>query len=237
MKPRVLGLIPARSGSKRIPKKNIYPVLGKPLIWYIIQAAKGSKTLDEIIVSTDSKRIVILAQKYGIEVPFLRPKKLAQDNTPDLPVFQHAIYELEKRGRIFDIIVNLRPTAALLRPEDIDNAVNLLIKTGADSVRSMHEAKISPYWMKIIDKKGQAHPFVPGKGETEYPTRQSLPQKIYELNGQVDVMRVNWIKKGLLYGRKMWPYVMHAEHAIDLDDPNDIYIIEAMLKVHQGYDK
>ena len=228
MKPRVLGIIPARGGSKRIPNKNIYPILGKPLIWYVIQSAKNSKVLDKVIVSTDSPKIAKIAKECGVEVPFMRPKKLSQDKTPDLPVFQHALLEMEKQGKKYDLVVNLRPTAPMLRAADIDKAVNLLIKSDADSVRSMHEAMHPPYWMKIVDKKGQAHSFIPGKDDTTYPSINHIPHKIYQLNGQVDVMRSKWVKKGNLYGKKMWAYIMKPDKIVDIDTPADLKIVSEM---------
>lgn len=230
MKFKVLGLIPARGGSKRIPKKNIYPVLGKPLIYYIIHTAKKAKSLDKLIVSTDSQEVAHIAKSYGVEVPFLRPKKLAQDNTADLPVFQHALAELEKKGEKFDIVVNLRPTAVLLKPNDIDKVIDLLIKKNADSVRSVHEANQPPYWMKVINSKDWLKPFLTGLDEHRYPTRQLLPQKVYQLNAQVDAMKSFWIKRGKLYGNKILPYVMAETRVVDIDSPCHIHMVEAMLK-------
>jgi len=227
---KILGLVPARSGSKRIPKKNIYPVLGKPLIYYIIQTAKKAKVLDKLIVSTDSQEIARIAKDFGAEVPFIRPATLARDDTPDLPVFKHALKEMEKRGEKYEIIVNLRPTAVLLQPKDIDMAVNLLIKKNADAVRSVHEANQPPYWMKVINSKGWLKPFLKGLDEQKYPTRQKLPKKVYQLNAQVDVMKSYWIKKGKLYGKKIFPYVMDETQIIDIDSPYHLYLAEALLK-------
>lgn len=215
MKIKVLGIIPARSGSKRLKDKNIYPVLGKPLIYYVIQAAGKSKTLDKIIVSTDSLKIGLMAKKFGAEFIFQRPKNLARDNTPDLPVFQHALNKLEKMGQKFDLVVNLRPTAPLLQASDIDKAVNLLIKSGADSVRSMQALNHPMFWYKTVDKNGLT---------------QSPKEKIYVLNGQVDVMRVNFIKKGSLYGKKMQAFVMDRKKIIDIDNLADIKTAENLLK-------
>ena len=226
---KVLGIIPARSGSKRIPEKNIQPVLGKPLIWYIIQSAKKAKTLIKLIVSTDSEKIAQIARDSGVQVPFLRPKNLAQDNTPDLPVFLHALEKLEENGEKFDIVVNLRPTSPLLESEDIDKAVSLLIKTGADSVRSMQPATQPPQWMKTVDKNGFARPFLANTDERKFPTRASLPEKVYQLNAQIDVMKVYWIKKGNLYGEKMAAYIMDPQNCIDIDNLTDVYAAEAIL--------
>ncbi|MFC1729981.1 cytidylyltransferase domain-containing protein [candidate division KSB1 bacterium] len=229
----VIAVIPARGGSKGIPKKNIVPVAGKPLIAYTIETAKKSKLIQRIIVSTDSKEIADIAKKYGAEVPFMRPKEFAKDDTPDLPVFRHSIGWLEKNGEKPDIIVNLRPTTPLRTSEDIDNAVEIVIKEDCDSVRSFFKADRHPYWMyKIEGEKngGKAKPFTGKDPIKHYPRRQLLPP-LYNLNACVDVMTAKNIKKGSLYGKDMRAYIMPAERSLDIDDKKDLKMFEMMLRL------
>ena len=143
---KIVGVIPARSGSKGIPNKNIKPLAGRPLIYYTIQAGLESRLLNRLLVSTDSPEIEDIAKGYGAEVPFLRPAELAQDDTPRLPVVQHAARYLEKtEGYKPDIMVTLQPTSPLRRAEHIDAAIDMLISTKADRVLSVCEAEHSPY--------------------------------------------------------------------------------------------
>ena len=151
----ILAIIPARGGSKGIPKKNIRMVDGHPLISYSIQAALESKIINRIICSTDSKNIGNIAQKYGAEVPFLRPLELAQDNTSDLETFYWLLTELKDRENYNpEIIVQLRPTSPIRLRGQIDEAIDLIINNQVvDSVRSVTPAKATPYNMWNIKDK------------------------------------------------------------------------------------
>ena len=225
-KRKVIAIIPARGGSKGVYKKNIKLVKGKPLIAYTIEVAKKSKLINEIFVSTDDKKIAETANQYGVEV-IPRPEDLAQDDTPDLPVFKHAILYLEKKGIKTELIVNLRPTAPLRTVEDIDSAIKTMFNTKADSVRSFCEVNEHPYWMfKIVN--GRSIPFIPEHSISKYPRRQLLP-KLYILNGAVDIMRAKCVKKDLLYGKDMRAYIMPRTRSIDLDTEEDFKILEFFL--------
>lgn len=226
---KVIAVIPARGGSKGVPRKNIRPLAGKPLIAYTIETALQSKSLDRVIVSTDDEEIAKIAQGYGAEVPFMRPKELAGDTVPDLPVFKHALNNLEESERYHaDLMVNLRPTAPLRILEDIDTAVQKLINTNADSVRSVCKVEHHPYWMlKVIGDR--AYPLIEVE-ENKYPRRQDLPP-IYRLNGAVDVSRRdNIIEKNTLYGEDIRVIIMDQARSIDIDTELDFAIAEMILK-------
>ena len=223
---KIIAIIPARGGSKGVPKKNIRKVKGKPLIAYSIEAAKKSRFLGDFYVSTDDKEIAVVAEKYGAKI-IPRPKEYAQDDTPDLPVFTHALAWLEKKGIKADALINLRPTAPLRTGEDIDNAIAILKKTNADSVRSFCEVSEHPYWMFRVEGD-KAVAFDEKRPISKYPRRQLLP-KLYILNGAVDIMTAKNLKKGDLYGKDMRAYVMPREKSVDLDTEEDFKELERLL--------
>jgi CMP-N,N'-diacetyllegionaminic acid synthase len=229
-RPAVLGIIPARSGSKSIPRKNIVMVAGKPLIAYTIQAALDAKLIDRVVVSTDSQEIAEVARSFGAEVPFLRPPELAQDDTPDLPVFQHALSWLARQeGYGPDIVVWLRPTAPLRSGQDVDAAIELLIETGADCVRSVCLAEHHPYWMKRLNGN-RLEPFVEGVDHSKYYRRQLLPP-VYRLNGAVDVTWCRTVIEGSqLYDGDIRGYVMPSERSIDVDTELDLALTTLLLE-------
>lgn len=227
----ILGLITARGGSKSIPNKNIVNLAGKPLIAYTCEAAKKSKRLTRVILSTDDKKIAGVARKYGIEVPFMRPQELAKDDTGTLSVIEHALKFLEeKEGYSPDIIVLLQPTSPLRRASHIDAAVDLLIKTGADSVVSVVEVphNFNPISVMSLEK-GRLAPY--SKGGKPILRRQDKP-KVYGRNGPaVLVMKREIVfNKKSLYGSHIRPLVMAQEESIDIDTLFDLKIAEFLLK-------
>ena len=148
---KIIAIIPARGGSKGVPRKNIKLLNGKPLISYSIRAALKSKFIDRVIVSTDDKEIAEIAKRYKAEVPYLRPAELAQDTSPTLPVLQHAVkYLEEKENYKTDLIVLLQPTTPLILASDIDSAIKQLIKTKTNSCVSICEISERPEWMYIF---------------------------------------------------------------------------------------
>ena len=157
---QVLAIIPARGGSKGVPHKNIRPLCGKPLIAWTIEVALACPTLERIIVSTDDLAIAEVARTYGAEVPFIRPAKLAQDDTPDLPVYNHTLMWLAENENYFpELVAWLRPTVPLRAVQDVEAAVALLQRSDFDCVRSVCKAEHHPYWMKRLDN-GCLVPFV-----------------------------------------------------------------------------
>lgn len=227
---KVLAIIPARGGSKGVPRKNIRVLAGKPLIAWTIEMALVCSIVDRVIVSTDDIEIANVAREYGAKVPFIRPARLAQDTSPDLPVCQYALNWLADNEDYFpDIVVWLRPTAPLRIVQDVETATQLLIETGADSVRSVSLVEHHPYWMKRLNDD-RLMPFVNGIDENKYYRRQLLPP-VYRLNGAVDVAwRKTVMEKGFLYGGDMRGYVMPAERSIDLDSELDFVLAEFLLR-------
>ena len=226
----ILGLIPARGGSKSVSRKNIRLLVGKPLIAWTIEIALACPSLDRVIVSTDDREIAKVARRHGAEVPFIRPVELAQDDTPDLPVYQHTLSWLaEHEGYRPDIVVWLRPTVPLRTVQDVEAALQQLIETGADCVRSVCPAEHHPYWMKRL-KGDRLVPFVEGIDVARYYQRQLLPP-VYRLNGAVDVTWYRTVmEKGLLYSGDVRGYVMPVERSIDLDSELDFALAELLLR-------
>jgi len=224
----ILGLIPARGGSKGVPRKNIRIVLGKPLIAWTIEAAKTCPLLNRVIVSTDDEEIAHVSREFGADVPFVRPRELAQDSTPDLPVCRHALQWLaEHDGFSPDIVVWLRPTAPLRTSYDIEDAINLLCESNVDCVRSICVAEHHPYWMYRLENDI----LIPLMEDVTVPAnRQTLPE-VYRLNGAVDVIRTESIpESGHLFSGSICGFVMPIERSIDIDQEIDLLISELLLK-------
>ena len=227
---KIVALIPARGGSKGIVRKNIRQLAGKPLIAYSIEQAQQAHSVDRVVVSTDDLEIGSVAREYGAEVPFVRPAELARDDTPDLPVCQHALRWLMMHENYCpEIVVWLRPTSPLRTVQDINAAVRLLLETGADCVRSICPAEHHPYWMKRLEGN-RLLPFVEGVDESKYYRRQELPPA-YRLNGAVDV---TWCKRvvedGKLFDGDMRGYLMPMERSVDLDSELDFALAELLLQ-------
>ena len=181
VKPNVLGIIPARGGSKSVPGKNIALVAGKPLIYYTIRAAKRSGFMDRIVVSTDSAEIRDVAKDLGAEVPFLRPPELARDDTPGVEPVLHMLEELaEREGYHCDYMMKLQPTSPLRTAEDIRGTMNVIKRTGAEAVVSVTPVSQHPLWMRKITPEGRLADFM--EDSKAYVRRQDLPE-LYALNG------------------------------------------------------
>jgi CMP-N,N'-diacetyllegionaminic acid synthase len=221
---KTLAVIPARGGSKAVPRKNIKLLAGKPLIAYTIEAALACKGIDRLIVSSDDEEILEVARQYGAETPFVRPAALAQDDSPDRPVFQHAVNFLEKQENyIPDFILMLRPTAPFRSSEDIDNAILKWKQTNSDSVRSVCrvEGVHHPYWMFQKDEQDIARPLIEGVSIDKYYRRQLLPP-VYRLNGVVDgFTRATLLHHEKLYGDKMALIEIPEDRAFDIDTMAD----------------
>jgi CMP-N,N'-diacetyllegionaminic acid synthase len=222
-----LGVIPARGGSKSIPRKNAKVIAGKPLLAWTVESALRSKTLNQVIVSTDDEEIAGIGRKWGARVPFIRPFELAQDDTPTLPVIQHAVSWLEStEGYIPEIVLLLQPTSPLRRTEHIDQAVELLLQTGADSVVSVCLSEQSPYWMKRLEGD-RVFPFL--NKAPEYTRRQDLP-RVYRLNGALYATRYDVLmRQRRILGKDTRAIVMDAESSIDIDSQLDFKIAEMLL--------
>ena len=216
---RVLGVIPARGGSKGVPRKNVRLLAGKPLIGWTIEQAAQSRYIDRVIVSSEDEEICQVAKHSGAEVPFVRPMELATDTATGVDVLCHAV---ENAGADYDYVVLLQPTSPLREPTDIDAAIEYCVEQAVTSVVSLAEATKSPYWMYQMKKGGELTPFL----EDVASNRQELPQS-YALNGAVYVLEV----ATLLASRKILDeqtlgYVMPAERSYDIDTETDFLICE-----------
>lgn len=224
-------LIPARSGSKGVPKKNIRSLGGHPLIAYSIVAAKLSSKIERIILSTDSSEIAEMARSYGAEVPFLRPIELAQDHSSDLDFVRHALNWFEDHeGDLPDFLLHLRPTTPLRDPEVIDSAIEALKSNPtATSLRSAHEVSEPPQKMMGI-QDGYLVGLFPGEPRPEYHNlpRQAFPPA-YHPNGYVDILKTHFVKKGdSLHGSKILAFA--TPHTIEVDRLEDLERLEYVLE-------
>jgi len=222
---KIIGIIPARGGSKLIPGKNIKPLLGKPLIAYTIEVALEAGCLDRIIVSTDDGKIAEIAKEYGAEVPFIRPTSLALDSTPMLPVLQHAIEYLQKEEDYSpDVIVLLQPTSPLRKVGHIKEALEIFLERDVDSVISINE---------IRQRFGKFHQGVFESYFEEGLGRKDVEPFYYE-NGLIYVSKVeNIVKRGSLYGQKIGAFIVEEGVSIDTDTPFEFQLAELMLKRYQ----
>jgi N-acylneuraminate cytidylyltransferase len=217
----VLALVPARGGSKGIPRKNVREVAGHPLIAYSIAAGLASPRIDRVLVSTDSDEIAEVAKTYGADVPFMRPAELAADDTPDLPVFAHALGWLEKNeGYRPSIVVHLRPTSPLRQVSDLDRAIALLeTEPRATAVRGVCEPFQNPYKMWRIGGDGVLSPLLQGEFAEPYnQPHQKLP-RVYWQTGYIDVIRRTTIERGSMTGDRILPLVLDADSWVDIDTP------------------
>ena len=231
---QILALIPARGGSKGIPRKNIRDFAGYPLIAWSIAAGLQAHTVNRVIVSTDDNEIAAVAREHGAETPFMRPHELAQDRTNDMPVFEHALKWLEDiESYKPDIVVQLRPTSPI-RPKDcVDSAVRTLIENSdADSVRGIVPAGQNPHKMwrfSGYDKPMKPLLEVEGMSEPYNAPRQILPP-IYWQTGQIDAIRTSTItRKHSLTGSVVYPLVIDARYTVDIDTSEDWAKSEALV--------
>jgi CMP-N-acetylneuraminic acid synthetase len=229
----VLAIIPARGGSKSIPRKNIRSFAGHPLIAYSIAAGLAAETVSRVIVSTDDPEIAAISRHYGADTPFLRPAAVAQDNTPDLPVFQQALsWLVENEGYDPDIVVQLRPTSPLRRVAHIDQAVyRLLEQPAADAVRTVCVPFQNPFKMWRIGQDGFMHPLIETQFKEPYNMpRQELPE-VYWQTGYVDAAWTDTIlSKVSMTGDRILPLVIDPSEWIDIDSPDDWRRAERLLE-------
>ena len=218
-----VAIIPARGGSKGIPRKNIKELCGKPLIAYIIETALRVRELDRVIVSTEDKEIAEVAKKCGAEVPFMRPEELARDETPTLPVLQHAVKYLEEKENYKpDIIVLLYATSPLLKHERVSEAIKLLKARGFDSVLSVVEDR-GHYWIKRGEDYERLYPKV-------LKNRQ-FTEPLLKENGAIYLCKRDLLmKENTMVGGKIGFLKMQKEESIDIDEPLDFEIAEFFMR-------
>lgn len=233
----IVALIPARGGSKSIPRKNLMMIAGKPLIAYSIEHALQSRHVTRTIVSTDDPEIADVARGLGAEVPFLRPSELAQDLSPDIDVFRHALTWLcNRQGYQCELVVHLRPTGPVRRVELVDRAIETMLnRPEADSLRSVSWSIQTPYKMwRIAGDYLEPLLEVPGVVEPYCAPRQSLPA-VYWQNGYVDIVRPRVVlEDAMMCGHKILPFVIE-EPILEIDYPDSIPDVEAALvNLRQG---
>ncbi|MDY0147963.1 MAG: acylneuraminate cytidylyltransferase family protein [Halothiobacillus sp.] len=222
----MLALIPARGGSKGLPGKNIRPLKGRPLIGWSIEAARASRYVSRIVVSSDDEEILAVARDQGAETPFRRPASLAGDDTPSMDVVLHALDQLAG----FEWIVLLQPTSPLRLALDIDAAIEQCLKTAAPSCVSVCEAPASPWWMFQVGDQGEMRSFLPP--DQRPVRRQDLPD-LYALNGAVYVAKTEWLRKSLSFlTEETVAYVMPSERSVDIDTLFDFHLAECLLGNH-----
>ena len=219
---KTIAIIPARGGSKAIPRKNIKELCGKPLIAYIIETALKVKELDRVIVSTEDKEIADVAKKYGAEVPFIRPEELAKDETPTLPVLQHTVKYLEENENYKpDIIVLLYATTPLINKEKISEAIKMIGEGSLDSVISVFDDR-GHYWIEKDNNYVRFYPKIVENRQTAKP--------LFKENGAIYVCsRELLMEKNEIAGGKTGLLKMKTEESIDIDEPLDFEFVEHIL--------
>jgi len=223
----MIAIIPARSGSKGLPGKNIKILIDKPLIAYSIEAALKARSISEVIVSTDDAHIAQIAIEYGAKVPFLRPKSLATDEALAVDNYIYTIERLNKlRSKQIDSFVVLQPTSPLRTTKDIDEAINLFYRKNADSVISYTKESHPIYWhKKINDDLSFSEIF----NDLNIKNRQAYEDTYYP-NGAIYVFKFDLIKKKQYYSKKSFAYLLPRERAVDIDTIQDFEYAEFLLK-------
>lgn len=223
---KVLAIIPARGGSKGIPKKNIIKVDGKPLIQYTIDAAKGSKYIDEIHVSTDDCEIANVVNALGIQVPRLRPSELAQDESKTIDVMLDVFHFYKIQENYFDVVVLLQPTQPLRKAYHIDEALEVYIKHDEESVVSVSLVEEHPILMREIDENSRLKPLL---NESSTVRRQDF-KPYYIVNGAIYVNKVSELTVSTSLNDNIQSYIMNRRYHVDIDTYEDLKIFELLLK-------
>lgn len=226
---RVLAVIPARGGSKGIPRKNLRMLAGKPLLVWTIDAAQQSKYIDRIILSSEDAEIIKVAQEWGCEVPFVRPHDLARDDTPGIAPVIHALDALPEK---YQYVVLLQPTSPLRQASDIDSALELCYHSQAPSCVSVAETEKSPYWMYFLGDGNKPVPVLPSPKPNL--RRQDVP-RTYGLNGAIYVAETNVLsEKQVFVFDDSVVYVMPKERSLDIDSELDLMVCELLLQRKQN---
>jgi CMP-N-acetylneuraminic acid synthetase len=221
----ILGLIPARGGSKRLPRKNIRSFLGKPLVAWTIEQAKKSKCLTRVVVTTEDREIAEISKKEGAEVPFLRPEELARDGSPTIDAVLHAVDWFESRGEHFDIVALLEPTSPLRKSDDIDCAIKLFLDNWnkADSLVSLGEVRLeNPYIMKKLDD-GYIKNFIDVEDSTK------VQDKVFFPYGVIYISKTEALRNyRTFYQNRTIPYFIERWQNYEIDDIYEQVCIEAI---------
>ncbi len=225
-KKKILGLIPARGGSKGVKDKNIIDLCGRPLISYTIEAANKSRYIDNVVVSTDSEKIAKVAKAAGAEVPFLRPAELASDTSKTIDSVLHAINTLGGMGQKFDVVVLLQPTQPLRTAEDIDAAIEYYFSSGERDLVSVSEVDDHPILMRRFGEDGQMYHLLEGSSTCR---RQDM-DCYYRVNGCIYINQILRLNDKTSFNDNELGFIMPREKAVDIDEMKDLYIAEYYLK-------
>jgi CMP-N,N'-diacetyllegionaminic acid synthase len=227
---RILGIIPARGGSKGIPGKNIRPLAGKPLLAWTIEEAKKSKYIDRLVLSSDDKKIMEVAKQYGCEVPFIRPKELALDHSSSVEVILHCLQHLDD----YDWVIQLQPTSPFRTTNDIDQCIEYCIKKNANSCVSVTETEKSPFWMYFMDQEAKLRKVI--DLNLSALRRQDLP-KVFSLNGAIYMARCKWFQeKKTFLSTETVGFCMPRERSLDIDTEWDLKLAAA-IKAAQTFEE
>jgi len=233
--PKGLGIIPARGGSKSIPKKNMALLMGKPLLFYTFEGVRGCRTIDRFILSTDDSEIAAFGEKHGIDVPGLRPSYLAKDDTPMVDVVKHSLFLLEKEGYSPDYIVLLQPTSPLRSSKHIDEAVDIFLDNpGIDSVVSVIPVPhLFHPQLALRIEQGKLVPFA--ESVRLFARRQDKPPCFARNGPVVAVFKPSTVFRfNNIYGENSMPYIMSEQDSIDIDTPFDLKLAEAIIMIRKG---
>lgn len=225
---RVTALIPARGGSKRLPRKNVKLLGNKPLIAWSIETAKSSKYIDRVVVSTDDEEIKQISEQYGAEVPFLRPEHLSNDHASSFDVIKHAIGFL-RLDQANELIVLLQPTSPLRLVSELDTALEFFIAKNAKGVVSVSEAEHSPMWSNTLPENGCMADFI--RPEVQGKRSQDLP-KFFRLNGSIYIYEtLNLLEQGkIFFNESVYGFETSSETSVDIDTALDFKIAETILR-------
>jgi len=235
-KTEVLAVVQARGGSRSVPRKNVRPLAGHPLVAYSIAAGLAARSVTRLIVSTDDDEIAEVSRRYGAEVPFRRPAEYALDDSPDLPLFQHALAWLEEHeGYRPEVVVQLRPTSPLRPLGMIDRAVEMLLAhPTADCVRGVTVPNQNPFKMWRLRSDGFLRPLLDTEYDEPYNMpRQSLPTAYWQ-TGHIDAIRTSTIlEQGTLTGQNVLPLMVDLTYCVDIDLPVECTFAEWLIE--QGH--
>ncbi|RZJ21574.1 MAG: acylneuraminate cytidylyltransferase family protein [Acinetobacter sp.] len=223
----ITALIPARGGSKRLPRKNVKLLCGKPLIAWTIEAAKSSKYIDSVVVSTDDKEIKQVSEKFGASVPFIRPVHLSNDKASSFDVIKHAIQFLKIENEK-NLIVLLQPTSPLRTTEEIDRALEFFKEKKAAGVVSVSECEHSPLWSNVLSEDVSMANFI--REELKGKRSQDLP-KYYRINGSIYIFNIDKLLKNnhIFYDQEVFGFETAALNSVDIDTELDFLIAETIL--------
>jgi CMP-N,N'-diacetyllegionaminic acid synthase len=227
--PTILGFIPARGGSKAIPRKNLALLANKPLLAWTVEVAIGSDSLDRLVISTDDPEIAVVGKKLGAEVPFLRPTELATDTATSMDVILHAIRWLDENESYRpDYVLLLQPTSPLRTVTDIHKSIELLFAKRADAVVSVCETRQHPLWMTGVNEEGKLVDLYP---QSPTPTRRQDLPPVFALNGAIYLaLRTFLLSERTFISDHTYAYVMPENRSLDVDTPWDLHLADLILR-------